>query len=292
MKHVVHWSGRSTQERYTPEDDTIIAAQWARGPLRALVAVLNRSESSLSKHACRLVRAGVLTRREQFYWRRWTVRQNDVLADYWGRLPDADVARRLGRTVGACVDQAGFLGLRRKEQYLTASDLARLLGVDSHRITYLAGKGWLRLARAPYGASGRRWWHCTERDLERFLRQHPAQYDPRRIVDAPWQRLARQTQQAADLLTVDEAAVALGIAHETVVRACRQGRLPAEKATLHGGTGIWRIRRADLASWERRRAGGLRAAPIVVKAPKPVRLPRIYQPKAAVRFRPVEWRTA
>lgn len=106
--------------------------------------------SSVQQQIERLIAAGRLSRRDRYWHREWTQADMDYLAEHWGLLPDATVARHLGRTVDACKIRATrHLHLARSQQFLTAQVVARLFGLDVHVVTRRwIGTGLLRARKS------------------------------------------------------------------------------------------------------------------------------------------------
>lgn len=67
----------------------------------------------------------------------WSLEEQNYLEDNWGRLPTAKLAKRLNKTETAIVMKAKRLGLGAASapgEYINASQISRLLGVDRHTV--------------------------------------------------------------------------------------------------------------------------------------------------------------
>ena len=81
-------------------------------------------------------------------------------------------------------------------------------------------------------------------------------------IDEGVQRLLQLGEEARqEWLSISQTAAATGLSESHVRRAVRSGRLPASNAGTPDRP-AWRIARADLADWMRRRMGGNRVPPI------------------------------
>ena len=213
--------------------------------LDALAAVLGRTRDSLKGRAARL---GLRAPKSP----RWTKDEEWTLLDLWGRLPDAAVARRLGRSVVACDVKAGRLR-RRKRMGLagwTARQVAAAFGVDVHKVTrQWIGQGWLAATRAAYAVGRHRPWVVGEPALLAFLRTYPHEYDWRRMDDPSgyYRKVAEAAWRADPLLTTAEVAARWGMTASGVHRHIAMGWLPAIRSHTNGNAGAWLVREADLA---------------------------------------------
>lgn len=222
------------------EHEDYLIANYSRLTLRAMAEQLGVNHwTSVQQQINRLIREGRLTRRDRHWHREWTAEEMDYLAESWGLLPDATVARRLGRTVAACkVRATRFLHLSRSQQFLTAQAVARLFGVDVHVvIRRWIRDGLLRARRSAVNCGGNgRMWRIDDADLERFVRRYPWHYDRTRIEwGTYWRNLANRVWARDPYLGVVEAAAQLGIHPNTLARWCREGRIVAVKTACYGG---------------------------------------------------------
>lgn len=247
-------SGRS--RAFTPEEDRLIIREYARRPLTAIAADLGRHWHSVQQRVNILIRDGQLRREQRFYQPRWTPEEDELLAEYWGKMSDTAVARKLGRTVVACTIRAKrHLGLARKDQFYTVRAVACIFGVDDHLVVRWIRADILTGRRSTVGAGGNaKAWRIEDQDIERFMRRYPWRYNRRRIeVGTYWRNLADRIYLAEPWLTVPEAARELGVGVETVRRHLRRSWLTGERVPEAGKHGGWRIARSTLANFQAKR---------------------------------------
>ena len=184
----------------------------------------------------------------------WTPEDDEILAAWWGVWPDAAVAARLGRTVNACKIRATRrLGLARKDQFYTARQVAKILGVDDHRVSRWIAEGVLCGHQSVVSAGSTRMWAIDEPALVAFLRAYPWRYDRTRIEPGSyWRRIADAAYDRDPLLSVPEAAARLGVCEETVRRHLRNGWLQGVRSPLNGNTGTWLVWQSALAEFRPR----------------------------------------
>ena len=121
---------------------------------------------------------------------RWTVDDLALLESGYGILPIADLARKLGRTIGAVQGQAQQRRLAANLIELHA--LTRMLGVCDYTIRRWVKAGVLKAqwARATAGATHRV--RIRRGDLYDFLRDYRFLYDAPLIADAELRRYVAQ----------------------------------------------------------------------------------------------------
>lgn len=180
---------------------------------------------------------------------KWTPDELQYLSDRYGRVHDETIARNLGRSIYGMAYAAQRLRQRRKDNFYTANELARALGIpDSDTIIRWAQRGWLKGRKAPMK---QRVWMFTEKNIIRCLRQRPWLVDLecmpehffRSVVTREWESDPwYTTQQVAPLLEVKN--------HTTVHDYISRGWLPADKKP-HGGPhgGAWVIRHSAIQSF-------------------------------------------
>lgn len=242
-----------TPRLFTPEEDAAIVTQWSVGPLQHLVPTLNRPQESINYRALYLQRKGVLRAADRYvYHRRWSEDEDERLRELLGRRTWRGIARELERSETAIRTRAHLLGARVLENFLTASDVARILGVDIKSVLRLRRARVLRMHRSSVRIGRNVAWRVELEAFEAFLREHPGHYDPRRIEDEPYRRIAREAHRG--LLSVREAAAQLGVHYDILLRHLRRGWFPGEHVSVgHGNTGRWVIRAADLTAFRLRR---------------------------------------
>lgn len=241
---------------FTPDEDAIIIRDYARRMLKEIATDLGRDPGSVQARAALLLRDGRLTG-TRCYQPPWTEAEDDLLADLWGTMPDAAVAKRVGRSVVACEVRAKrHLRLARKDAFLTSRQVARILGVDDHLVVCWIAEGLLQGRKSSVGAGGHaRAWRIDDRDLERFLKRDYWRLDRRRIeVGTYWRNYVDRLWTREPYLTVEQAARALGVGPETVRRHLRRGWLAGVRThrAARGGRIQWLIARSQLAAFRPR----------------------------------------
>lgn len=176
---------------------------------------------------------------------RWTVAETAFLRQYAGVLGDEEIARRLGRSVAA-IDvrrmRAGLPAPSTHQDYITANQAGRALGVDPHNVIRLIERGLLPAEVAPL--SGRVTWRMKRTAFYAWA-LNPMHWPyfyrsvrrPTRIGDEKLRRLI--VLKAARWLGPDglpdawwtpgEVADYHGVHHTDVNRYIHHGRLPGVK---------------------------------------------------------------
>lgn len=123
----------------------------------------------------------------------WTTEEVAYLEAWFGRRSDESIAKHLGRTVVGIRLKAKRLGIRKKDAGYTATELARLMGVDPSTVS----KGWVRRgglrSRRAY-RQGPNWIHLiAEDDVEEFIRTRGWWIDWEKVPkDSPFYELVQQ----------------------------------------------------------------------------------------------------
>lgn len=125
--------------------------------------------------------------------RNWTREQVELLEEQYGRIPNEQLAKRLGRSVWGMRLKAVKLGiLPWKYTTLSKDDVALVLGQTGHRaLLRWIEAGWLRARRVPGRGQGGFRYIIEEQDLVAFLSAHDEQVN-RRLVDPVYRRHVRQ----------------------------------------------------------------------------------------------------
>lgn len=249
------------QHSYTAEDDAVIIGCYGIETLHRIAEKLGRTFHSVQQRTYVLIGQGRLRMSDRFYHRPWTEDDEEYLADHWGRIGDAAIAKHLGRTIVSIRLKAKRLGLTRRGNVWTAADVARLFGVNGKTVVHWIERGWLRGHRAPFGAGGRdRAWSIDEDSLGKFIRTMGWAYDVRMMTPGEYlTNLARQIHRADPWLETEGAARLAGVAVNTIQRWCRGGLPHHRRGNLGSQHGPWQgkiiIRRSDLLTWvdERKR---------------------------------------
>lgn len=125
--------------------------------------------------------------------RNWTREQVELLEELYGKIPNEQLAKRLGRSVWGMRLKAVKLGiLPWKYSTLSKDDVALVLGQSGHTMLrrWIAA-GWLKARRVPGRGAGGFRYIIEEADLVAFLGEHDDQVN-RRVVDLVYRRYVRQ----------------------------------------------------------------------------------------------------
>ena len=150
----------------------------------------------------------------------WSVEDITTLEAIWGTMPDAAVARRIGRTIAAVKYKASRMGLRKKDQIITAGDAQAFLGVSPNTLLALVRGGYITPKKAPFRRGANIVWNFEEVEIERFLREAPW------MVNRSTMPYSKFKCEMAEWMTSGEAADRLGVLTEVVWRLYRNGRIP------------------------------------------------------------------
>ncbi|HEX8221816.1 MAG TPA: helix-turn-helix domain-containing protein [Chloroflexia bacterium] len=112
---------------------------------------------------------------------RWTEEDVEILTERFGLITDAWLARILGRTKKAIRVKAQRLKLYRTANFYTATDVARIFGVNHSHIVRWIAAGLISARKINKGAGKGSPWVITQEAVEAFIQQYPAKYDHRRI---------------------------------------------------------------------------------------------------------------
>lgn len=195
--------------------------------------------------------------------RRWTEREDDFIREHQGRLAEAEIARRLGRTLQAVhIHSEREMQLARPSKdprILTAEHVGMGLGVDSKSVHMLMDRGLMPMRRLPMGRPVR----VVDRLI--FIKwmlepMHWLYFKPERVgalrarVKRPltavydygfWEQARKVLKVATrkwkdEWLTPGQAADQLGVHRHNINSAIRAGTLQATR------WGNWRILKSAL----------------------------------------------
>jgi hypothetical protein len=114
--------------------------------------------------------------------KKWTEEDIALLSEKYGLISDRALAKKLGRTVGAMRARASLLHIVRTQNFLTASDVADIFGIDSNTLSKVwIPRGLLKAKKANVGSGRSQPWHIEEKDLVEFIKNHQDRYDPARV---------------------------------------------------------------------------------------------------------------
>jgi len=192
----------------------------------------------------------------------WSEEDLQYLSDTYGLIPNKELAERLHRSEVAMLGRAGKLHIRATDNFYTASELARTLGIGRKPIENWVRKGWLKssLIHHPdirrenalwsqHGFHDRRLQdfdphrrgpkhHFTEEDVIKCLRQRPWLVDLKCMERHYFHSVVIREWQRDPWYNCQEAAALLGLkADNAVKRYIHRGWLLAERKP---GTGSWK----------------------------------------------------
>jgi excisionase family DNA binding protein len=233
--------------KFTTSEDDVIIAEYGRRPVVQIAAMLGRQYNTTLAHIRVLHRRNILDIGHRYYGRRWTEEEVDYIREWWGLLPDVEIARHLGRSVDSCEHASGRKGhMTRRMAFYTAADVARLFGVDWHRVAGWIHAGHLK-ARKSLVMSRHPFWRVEDEDIQAFMRSHSCLYDWRKVQGhAFWRNLARAAGERDPWLTAMQAAQYLKVSADTIRRRCVSGALQAVNVPKAGKYGGWRIPRSEV----------------------------------------------
>jgi hypothetical protein len=218
------------------------------------------------------------------YSPRWTDEEHQFLADNLGELSETQIAAALGRSVTAIRIHRKRYALPAPSKvpgYLSARDVEKMIGTDSHKISH-----WIRSGLLPGRQVALDTKRCIFRiryaDLRKFI-VNPLNwvyFDPSRINDPHLRRLVelRRTRWGDEWWDTVRVANHHGVTAEDVKRYIKTGRLKAirtpnidgrETPAAEVAWAHWRILRSEatrsgLIFWKGRGAGRNRFTPAAV----------------------------
>jgi len=174
---------------------------------------------------------------------KWTAEELEYVNDHYGVVSDKTIACNLDRTVCGLAWAARKLGLRRKDNLYTATELARTLGIaEPETVIGWVRRGWLKCRRGPLKAGLNRVWVFSERTVVKFLRQRPWVVNLRSMPEHYFCSVVKREWERDPWYTCQQAAPLLGVkAESTVEDYIHRDWLPADKKP-HGWHGAWIIR--------------------------------------------------
>lgn len=238
---------------FTLDEDAYIIASYSKLRFGTMARKLKRNYGSIQQRTYRLIEQGRLSPLSRSYHREWTAQEDAEIRGRIGWDTLAAIAKDLKRSENAVKIHANrALGLkridaRRSRARYSARDVGRIFSVDSASVRIWIDHGWLHAVKSEAGAGKHRRWLIGYDDLERFIREHPAYYERRRIEQGTyWRELADQVAtEAEQLFIVSQAAIRLKLAEETIRRYIRAGKIHATSLYWSGGS-IYRISESEL----------------------------------------------
>ena len=188
---------RGGEESRAERADAAIKLYYSSLGLGEIAGLVGCSYSYLQSRVGRLVKRGELSPRERRYQPAWTPDEVEFLQENWGLTPEADIARMLGRTVLACLLKAKKLGLSRKQNFYTATDVAAIFGAEAKAVARWIECGLLRGEKSCVAAGKNTAWQVLAEDLEIFVREQQETYSlylPRISAERTpfWYNLAKE----------------------------------------------------------------------------------------------------
>ncbi len=181
---------------------------------------------------------------------KWTPEELEYLSNHYGLVSDKTIACNLNRSVYGVAWAAHRLGLRRKDNLYTATELARILGVAyTGRVIGWVRRGWLKCRRGPLKAGLNRAWVFNERTVAKFLRQYPWIIDLRSMPEHYFRSVVRREWERDPWYTVEQAVPLFGFTNsDAVYRYINRGWLLAERKPW-GCHRAWIIRHSSIESF-------------------------------------------
>jgi hypothetical protein len=177
-------------------------------------------------------------------WRRsehWTAAEVELLDQRYGRMSDAAIGKRLGRTELAVHLKAKRLGLHKRDAGMTARSVAEIFGMDASTVC----KAWLRPGLMRGRPNGRRDvdgrvvnWIVDAEAVERFIADHPEWIDIEKMPDSYYRDLAARDPW----VSLREVHRLTGRNHHAVARLALAGEIRGRRRGTH-----WYVPLADVA---------------------------------------------
>lgn len=129
-----------------------------------------------------ILAAGLPMPKKEQPWESWELR---YLAENFGKLPDDELCRHLGRTFNALhVASVRKLHLCRKDNMVTARALAAMLGVKcSKTVTAWVQQNWLEGYQGTLHCGKNFMWNFSFENVDLFVRDHPWLFARDKVAD-------------------------------------------------------------------------------------------------------------
>jgi hypothetical protein len=183
----------------TEEEREFIVAAYPVMLVRDIACALERDQSNIVIWLMRMRKRGLVDPSTRRYNPHWTEQEEAYLYDAWGLVSEASICRNLDRTPVAVRLKAKRLGLTKKLNLFTARDVARVFRVDDKKVVRWIADGKLAARRAPFRQGRNLVWSISIEALEDFIKEWPAEFDPRDIdreQHAYFRNVAVQTRPA------------------------------------------------------------------------------------------------
>ncbi len=192
--------------------------------------------------------------------RDWTEEELEYLGDAWGVRSDEEICKHLNRSLpGVILAVKRHLKINRKMNMLTASELARVFGVDSKTITGTwMRKGFLQGRKAYARCGNNRMWFFTDENVEACLRQRPWLADLARIEDRNQFRQIVEGEWSRDpWYQPKQVAKMTRLPLSNIMKQLLRGHIKADKKPGAPWSGMWIIRRSAIEAFLSRRVRGM-----------------------------------
>jgi hypothetical protein len=165
----------------------------------------------------------------------WTKEEIDYLGKNAGVLEDEEIGRVLGRSANGVKVKRVRMGLhgvaRSGKAWLTGNKVARVLGIDAHKIVYWARVGLLPSIKKVHEESGREYILVSRVALKRWCAnpRHWVYFDWRGITDGSLRRLCelRAQRWGDEWWTTNQVAEHHGVCNKDVIRLIDRGEIQA-----------------------------------------------------------------
>ncbi|KKM64092.1 hypothetical protein LCGC14_1504870 [marine sediment metagenome] len=217
---------------------------------REMAAALGLRNSEVIYQRQSLCRQGRIRLGERKYMPPWSTEDLGYLREHYGKTPDRILARRLNRSRNAIVIAAKrkLNGLRRKDNFYTAAEVARIIGTPcSKKVADWVRRGWLKGTKSWMGPDTYKMWCFSETGIARCLRRRPWLVDVRRMEESFFRSVVIKQWERDPWYTAAQTAPLLGVTTlDAVHRYIHFGWLPAERKPGGPRQGRWVIRKSAI----------------------------------------------
>ncbi len=164
---------------WTEDEERYLTDHYGKSTLCDIARALNKTVPSVAGKAGVL---GLRRKKEQT----WTPEEESFLRENWDRLTINGLCKKLNRSKIAVNVKARRmkLGPQKDQGKFTLSELCNLLHIDHRKIKRLIDNGFISAAKAPKKTSrGNCIYLFSPKEVERFLKEQPEQWDSRRSDD-------------------------------------------------------------------------------------------------------------
>lgn len=176
-----HGTRPENGRRWTPKEEAYLEENWETKNDEELAAAVGRSAAAVCRHRKTL---GLM-------WKKgcrgpnWTPEELKTLEDLWGEKPAPQIAGILGRNLKSVRIKAlrlGYAGQKKMGEMMSASAVARLLGVSPHTVTreWIAKRG-LLAKRCRLGEGKKITVIILFQNLLKWLETHQNLWDSRKV---------------------------------------------------------------------------------------------------------------